>query len=106
MYKIWQEYRVHFPTQSRYTLGDRTDNLFVDILELLFVASYQKGVVKLPTLRHVILKIDTLKFMVRVVWELKILDNVKYIVVSEKLEEIGKMVGGWKKGLESKTPPN
>lgn len=106
MYKIWQEYRAHFPTQSRYTLGDRTDNLFIDILELLFVASYQKGIDKLPTLRRSILKIDTLKFMIRIVWELKILDNAKYIVISKHLEEIGKMVGGWKKGLESKTPLN
>lgn len=38
-----------------------------------------------------------LKFFLRVAWEIKSLDNKKYIIISEHLEEIGKMLGGWQK---------
>jgi len=30
-----------------------------------------------------------------VLWETKTLDNKKYILLSQKLDEIGKMLGGW-----------
>lgn len=45
-----------------------------------------------------------MKFLLRIAWEIKILNNQKYATLSEPLYEIGKMLGGWKKGLESKTP--
>ena len=85
-------------------MGDKIDFLFLEILELLFTASYQNKENKLYTLLISIKKLDLLKFLIRVCWELKILDNKKYIILSEKLQEIGRMLGGWKKGLETKTP--
>ncbi|MDO8492766.1 MAG: four helix bundle protein [bacterium] len=105
VYKKWFEYRNHFPKKSRYTLGDKIDSLFLQTLELLFIASYQTKEDKLRTLRLAIKKLDLLKFFFRISWELKIIDTEKYIIVSEQLQEIGRMLGGWKKGLESKTPP-
>ena len=30
-----------------------------------------------------------------ILWETKSLDNKKYIVLSEKIQEIGRMLGGW-----------
>jgi len=45
-----------------------------------------------------------LKFFLQIAWEIKALENKKYIALSEKLNEVGKMLGGWRKGLENKTP--
>jgi hypothetical protein len=42
----------------------------------------------------------------QIAWENKCISSEKYSVLSEKLEEIGRMLGGWKKGLEKKTPSN
>jgi len=28
-------------------------------------------------------------------WETKSLDNNKYLIISEKIDEIGRMLGGW-----------
>ncbi len=43
-----------------------------------------------------------------ILWETKSLDDKKYIGLSEKLEEVGKMLGGWNgqltKSLEKKSP--
>lgn len=46
------------------------------------------------------------KFFLQIAWEIKALDNKKYIMLSECLNEIGRMLGGWIKGLKSKTLPN
>jgi len=48
--------------------------------------------------------IDVLKFFLQVAWEIKALDNKKFIELSEKLIEIGRMLGGWNKQLLEETP--
>jgi len=78
--------------------------LFIEIAELLWAASYQGKSEKLLSITEAIRKLDALKFLLRVSWEIKALDNQKYVVLSERLFEIGKMLGGWKRGLETKTP--
>ena len=36
-------------------------------------------------------------------WESKLIPTDKYAIISKELEEIGRMLGGWKKGIEAKT---
>lgn len=104
VYKLWQGYQNDFPKNLRYTLGGKIDSTFLNILECLFIASYESKNDKLPTILLAIRKTDLLKFFLQVSWELNALDNKKYILISEKLNEIGRMIGGWKRGIESKTP--
>ncbi len=42
-------------------------------------------------------KINLLKTMIRLAGEIKILDDKKYLLLQAKLQEIGKMVGGWRR---------
>lgn len=58
---------------------------------------------KLPYICHAIRKLDTLKILLLILWENKSLDNKKYLDLSEKLNEIGKMLGGWQGQLQKKT---
>ena len=85
-------------------MGDKIDKYCLDILELLHIATYQKPDEKIITLRKIILRLDSLKFFLSISWETKLLDTDKYITLSEHLHELGKIIGGWKKGLEAKTP--
>jgi len=101
-YKLWQEFLTHFPKTSR-SLGFKIDNLFLEITELFFIAGYLNKEQKTRYLNRASIKFDLLKFFMQMSWEIKILDNKKYIVLSEKLSEIGKMLGGWKKSIENKT---
>ncbi len=98
-YKLWDEFKNHFPKKSRYTLGAKIDTIFVDTIELLFIASYLGKEQKFPYLQKAGGKIDLLKFFLQIAWELKVIDNNKYITLSRQLDEIGKMLGGWIKGL-------
>lgn len=103
-YKLWFGYRDHFPKKSRYTLGERIDARFIATLELLYTASYQSVDEKPVTLSRALTEIDTLKFLFRIAWDLRILDERKYATISDGLNEIGRQTGGWKRGIEKKTP--
>ena len=103
-YKLWYHYRNSIPKQSRFTLGTKVDTLFLDALEILFTAGYLGKHEKLPLLHKANSKLDVLKFFLQIGWELKVLDTKKYAELSHALNEVGKMLGGWRRGLESKTP--
>ncbi len=102
-YKWWHQYLTQLPRLTRYTLGTRVDNLFIDCLELVLVAGYAARGDKLEILQKLSAKLDSLKFFLRVLWELKALDNKKYMVLSASLNETGKMVGGWLTMLKKET---
>ena len=89
-----------FPKSSRYTLGAKIDSLFLEVIELIIKASYSDKAGKLISLSDGSLKLDLLKFFLQVAWDIKSLDNKKYIVLSEKLDEIGKMLGGWIRSIK------
>jgi hypothetical protein len=40
-----------------------------------------------------------------ILWETKSLDEKKYIALSIKLDEIGKMLGGWRGQLQKRNSP-
>lgn len=69
--------------------------MFVEIIEAIAQAGFLSRQEKAPYVRLAIRKTDTLKILLMVLWETKSLDNKKYIALSEKIEEIGKMLGGW-----------
>lgn len=48
-------------------------------------------------------KLDVLKFFLQLSWESKLIHTERYANLSGQLEEIGRMLGGWRKGLQKKT---
>lgn len=103
VYKTWYGYRDHIPKKSRYTLGDKIDSRFIQILELLYTASYQSPTEKLATLEQALCSVDILKFLLKIAWEVHVFDDKKYTTLSEGLHEAGRQVGSWKKGIQIKT---
>jgi len=69
-------------------------------------ASFTPKAEKIPYVKIAIRKLDTLKVLLMVLWETKSLSDKKYIALSEKLEEIGKMLGGWYGQLMKQNSPN
>lgn len=54
-------------------------------------------------LRECISILDTLRFLFQLGYESRLIPEKKYIALSTPLIEIGKMLGGWKKGIDEKT---
>jgi hypothetical protein len=101
-YGVWQQYLVHFPRQNRYTLGSRIDSVFLSAMEHCFLASYATRATKLDLLERAISRVDLLKLLLQLAWDIRALDTKKYAHLGEQLAEVGRMLGGWKKGLLSK----
>ena len=72
----------------------------MEVIELIIKASYSDKLEKFISLKNASVKLDLLKFFLQITWEIKSLDNKKYILISEKMNEIGKMLGGWIKALK------
>ena len=78
----------------------------MEIIEALATASFLAREEKLPYVRMSIRKVDTLKVFLIMLWETKSIDNKKYITLSEKIDEIGKMLGGWNGQLQKQNSPD
>ena len=103
-YKLWQEFLPHFPKTSRYTLGTKIDSLFLESIVEILSAGILDSTERLVKIKKSIESFNSAKFLLQIAWEIKSLDNKKYIRLSEKLDEIGKMLGGWLKQILQKTP--
>ena len=103
-YQLWLTIHRNFPRVERLGIGQKIENVFLDVLEMSFACVYLAPEAKIVLLGKVISKLDTLKFFIQLAWEGKIIPHDKFIELSTKLEEIGKMLGGWRKGLQTKTP--
>ena len=103
-YKLWNEYFDHLPKKSRYTIGSKVDLLFIETAQLLFTASALPKEQKLSVIQKAVINFDLLKFFLQIAWEIKALENKKYVAISEQLSEVGRMIGGWHKQLISQTP--
>ncbi len=102
-YKLWHELKIHIPKNARYTLAEKVDLLFVETLECMFTAQYAKREHKLPILQTANTKFDTLKFFLQILWETKNLSTKHYELISVQFGEIGKMLGGWLRKIDTET---
>lgn len=89
-----------FPKTKRYSLGQKIDQVTLDMIELIITAGYQIREKKLSTLEKTSIKLDLLKMLVRLSWETKCSDNTSYQKLSSQLVEVGKMLGGWMKTVK------
>lgn len=105
-YGVWQSYLQHFPKANRFTIGSKIDDIFLHAIEYCFLASYSRDAEKIILLDRCIARVDLIKLMLQLGWDIKALDDKKYVHISDLLLEVGKMLGGWKRQLINKTPQN
>ncbi len=97
---------AHLPKNSRYTLGTRVENNLLDLLEQIYLAYFSPKEEKPAKVSDCILRLDALKFLIAVAWEGRILSQNHYQEIALKLEEVGKMLGGWRKNLDNPDKKN
>jgi hypothetical protein len=105
-YLNWLAISAHIPKNTRYTLGQRTENKFLNLLEFTYIAYFSEKEKKSEKISQCILLADTLKFLISVAWEGKLISNKQYEEIALKLEEAGRMFGGWKNNLENHEKKN
>lgn len=104
-YLLWHQYHFTLPKLHRYTIGGRIDALFVDMMEATSAAAFLSQSEKLPYIRLAVRKLDTIKLLLLVLWETHSIDTKKYVALSEKVNEVGKQLGGWQGQLVKQNSP-
>ncbi len=90
-----------FPKSHRFTFGQRLDNLTLDALMLAVRAIYQPREKKTPLLEELNLQLEQLRVLWRLVQEQHWISQQQLLFVTQKLDEIGRMTGGWLKQARS-----
>ena len=96
-YLLWHTYFKSIPKERRFSLGVKIDNIFIEVIEMISGALYVSKEEKALYIKIAIRKTDTLKLLFLMLWETRSLDNKKYLMISERINEIGRMLGGWMK---------
>jgi nitrogen fixation protein len=104
-YKLWHNALPHIPRLTRYSLGEKINDLFIELSELVLTASYTSKDLKGPVIQRASVRLDTLKFFLQIGWELKAFDNKTFTELSQPLVEVGKMLGGWQKQVITTQTP-
>ena len=91
-----------FPKSERYAMATDMKRCMDEILRLAIRA--RKRYYKKTTLEDMDIEIANLRVLIRLAYRLRFIDMQKYEVWSGKVDEIGKMLGGWLKTVRQSKP--
>jgi len=89
------ERTARFPTRLRHTVTNRVENITLEILEGVTTATYTKN--RAPVLARVNDGLNRLRVLVRLCHELYALSDGQYEEAARRMEEAGRILGGWMK---------
>ncbi len=89
----------HFPRDQKFLIADRMQNMVSDLLEIFIEAYYSRDKGKAAKLQKANILLEKLRYYVRLCYELGYYNSIKYAEIMEKIQEIGRMNGGWIKSL-------
>jgi hypothetical protein len=87
------------PKKDKYALGEKLQKITLDFLELLITAGNKPKDEKFPFLELANTKLEILKITIRLAHEVKAIPTNKYNSLELKLQEVGRMLGGWIKSI-------
>ena len=88
------------PKRDKFGIYLKIENLCLEVIDLQLTASLEVRSNKLPILNLVRIKIEVLKRLIRITYELKVVEQKRYINLESDLQEISKMTNGWIKYLK------
>lgn len=93
---LWLYPRVQkFPKTQRFVLGQQIENVALYLLRGVIRANAARE--KTPHLRQISVDLDTLRILIRLSADLKFISVKQYGYAAEKINEVGKLLGGWQK---------
>lgn len=91
-----------FPRKFKFTLGDRLQTTALDLSLALVEASHAQAAER-PLYRADRL-LDQLRLLGRLSYDLRVLPLRRYEKLSENIEELGRMIGGWLRYARARQP--
>lgn len=88
-----------FPRDQKFLLADRIQVKVLDVQEACLRAYYSRD--KVSHLRQANMSLEICRHLVRLSHDLRFLTTKTYGVLCEKMDEVGRMIGGWLKASRS-----
>jgi hypothetical protein len=82
-----------FPRLRRFTLGERLEQVLLDVLELLIAAAYTRA--KQPALQRANPRLQVARHLWRLAHELEAVSIRRYAHGAGLMDDLGRQVGGW-----------
>jgi hypothetical protein len=84
-----------FPKRVRFVFVERINNLALDVIEDIIEARYSRF--EKPVLKQLNLKLEKLRVLLRICQSQSYLSHKSYHYAVKKIDEVGRMAGGWLK---------
>ncbi|PWB38580.1 MAG: hypothetical protein C3F02_02600 [Parcubacteria group bacterium] len=91
---LYNEFR-NLPKKDRFTIGQKSETLTLDFLTILFRAQGKRKKKRVEELYEADTTLKILKTVIRLAFEVRVIEEGKYIRLDKTLVEIGRMLGGW-----------
>ncbi len=102
LYRELHELQNTIPKMERFTLWVRCEDTTLKILEGLIRVGYLPQETRASKLVTVSAEIDMLRVFLRLCVDVKAITQKKSLPLQEKLDEIGRMLGGWIKSTKQR----
>jgi hypothetical protein len=100
----WIKIAPHIPKIARYGLGAKIEHSFVSVLDIVHQAVFTSTEKKQLLVEQAITRLDTLSFFLHIAYENRLVPQKEYLILAEKIHEIGRHLGGWRKFIQNKLP--
>ena len=81
--------------KNKFGIFAKIENICLDAIILILEARFEIKIYKIKPLKSARTKIEILKRLIRISWELKIIEDKKYIDLESDLIEISKEINNW-----------
>jgi hypothetical protein len=88
------------PSLKKQTVGRRSEDSLLQLLELCITAKHAPSAHKAPYLIKAIALLETTQFHIRIMLDQKLANETTCFQIQAKLSEIGRMLGGWYKSVK------
>jgi hypothetical protein len=94
----------HFPKDFQYTLGERIKNQVIELTEMIYYVNMTENMTeKVKHLQHLCVKVETLRLLLRICYDLRLYNLEAYVRFNEQVEDISKQLNGWRKQCQVRT---
>lgn len=101
IYKAVFDINNHLEKRQRYSLGSSLENTILTMLENFIMAKNAPKPLKAAYLIKASAQQEIAVLKLRLMLELKLVNETKIFQTQAKLAEVGRMLGGWLKSLNS-----
>ena len=99
LYKNLHEQVKKYSKGDRYSLGEETKKKTLELIEAVTKAGHARKEWKAPLIEQAIISLELAKVFTRLGYDTRSLNQQQYLGLQERIQEIGRMLGGWKRSI-------